>query len=237
MCKYLAALLPLFLLFFAIGTEAAPRSGEEGILLKLQKKYQSAWSLECDFSQTAFSSGRIKKGKGQAVFYRPAAVSRQGTPAGSGVMRWEYTDPDRQTIINDGREITLYTPKDRQAIIVPAGEMEADPSYALLTGSATLTEAFTASSPDPLFSLSDPSPGCTAILLTPAQPHPQVKRIQIWFDKELHIRRLLMEDHFASLTELSFSTIRLNTLPASDQKQRQALLHLDLPPGTEIIRQ
>ena len=50
------------------------------------------------------------------------------------------------------------------------------------------------------------------------------------------IRRLLMEDHFGALTELTFANVRFNTLRQKDPQQIEALRALDLLPGTEIIR-
>jgi outer membrane lipoprotein carrier protein len=56
-------------------------------------------------------------------------------------------------------------------------------------------------------------------------------------DQNHRLQRLLLEDHFGALTELTFSRIRFNELKATDSEQEQLLLQLDLVPGTEIIRQ
>ena len=45
-----------------------------------------------------------------------------------------------------------------------------------------------------------------------------------------------MEDHFGSLTELAFTALAFNTLKGS-AKELQALVKLELAPGTETIRQ
>jgi len=39
------------------------------------------------------------------------------------------------------------------------------------------------------------------------------------------------------MTELTFAKVRINALPQGDVRQVQALLKLDLVPGTETIRQ
>ena len=59
--------------------------------------------------------------------------------------------------------------------------------------------------PDPVFHINDPPANMTAVQLTPREPHPQIKRMQLWFDSEYKLHRLLMEDHFGALTELEFS--------------------------------
>ena len=67
--------------------------------------------------------------------------------------------------------------------------------------------------------------------------YPQVKRIQLWMGGDMTIHRVLMEDHFGALTELTFDRVRFNTLPTGNAQQLQSLLKLELVPGTETIRQ
>ena len=202
-------------------------------IVQLQQKYQQLRSLEFDFSQATQTGGRIKQGSGNAVFFRPAGSSSQ---AGRGIMRWNYVEPMPQTIINDGMELSIYTPQDKQLIISPAQDMESDITYAIFTGTRSLPETFDILLPDQLFLLNPPPSGFEAVLLTPREPHPQVKRVQLWIDGDLTIHRLLMEDHFGALTELTFTRIRFNSLHGNGQ-QMQSLLKLDLAPGTETIRQ
>lgn len=219
------------------GHGAESPQGQASKILNLQKKYQQLHSLEFDFSQSTSINGRIKRGSGKAVFYRPTARPGAAAPTGGGIMRWDYTEPTVQTIINDGKEFSIYTPQDKQLIVSPAGEMESDITYAIFTGTTSLLDEFVASDPDREFFLNEPPSGYVAILLTPRQPHPQVKRIQLWLGGDQTIHRLLMEDHFGALTELTFSTVRFNSLPAGNRQRAESLLKLDLLPGTETIRQ
>ncbi len=204
---------------------------------ELQKKYQQLRSLEFAFSQSTQTGGRVKQGAGSAVFFRPQASGKlAGTPP-QGIMRWNYTEPAAQTIVNDGKTLSIYTPQDKQLIVTPAQDMESDVTYAIFTGTKSLAEEFEIAPADTNFTLSDPPTGVEAAVLTPRQPHPQVKRVQLWFGRDLVIQRLLMEDHFGVLTELTFSGVRLNTLPQGDAQQARALLELNVAPGTETIRQ
>ncbi|WP_319586738.1 outer membrane lipoprotein carrier protein LolA [uncultured Desulfobulbus sp.] len=221
-------------LFMAPSAEAA--SGLEQRVLQLQKKYQQLRSLEFEFSQSTQTGGRVKQGAGNAVFFRPGGALDKPAGTSQGIMRWNYIEPTAQTIINDGKELSIYTPQDKQLIVSPAQDMESDITYAIFTGTKSLLDEFEASPADKLFILSDPPAGFDAILLTPRQPHPQVKRVQLWLNGDFTIHRLLMEDHFGALTELTFAKVRINTLPQGDVRQVQALLKLDLVPGTETIR-
>jgi len=236
----MSSVLRLFLvvLFVALGLvadTALAASGPEQRVMQLQKRYQLLHSLEFDFSQSTQTGGRVKQGAGSAVFYRPTAPGHAETAR--GIMRWNYTSPTAQTLINDGTTLSIYTPQDKQLIVSPAQDMESDITYAIFTGTKSLLDEFEATPADKLFTLSDPPTGFEAILLTPRQPHPQVKRVQLWLNGDLTIHRLLMEDHFGALTELTFTKVRFNTLQQGDTQQVQTLLKLDLVPGTETIRQ
>jgi len=232
--RLLAALI--LLLAPASGHAAAPEpssSDPAATVAQVQQKYQQLRSLEFDFSQATQTGGRTKLGGGNAIFYRPVATGSKG----AGVMRWNYSEPTVQTIINDGKDLSIYTPQDKQLIVSPVQDVESDITYALFTGTRSLLDEFTASEADPLFLLNEPPAGYNAVLLTPRQPHPQVKRVQLWLGQDRTLHRLLMEDHFGALTELTFTRMHFNALRAGDAEKTQSLLRLDLAPGTETIRQ
>ncbi|MGI6657215.1 MAG: LolA family protein [Desulfobulbus sp.] len=202
------------------------------LVRQVQQRYQRLHSLECTFDQTSQSGSRSKEATGTARFYRTGTGKN-----GSGIMRWNYETPTKQTIINDGKELSMYTPDDRQMIITSLETMESDITYAILTGSRTLAHVFVIMPPDPGFQLTPPPAGLRSVQLLPKEPHPQVHRLQLWVGPDQTVRVLLMEDHMGALTELRLSAIRVNRLPAGDSRQIQALLELHVPPGTEIIRQ
>ena len=235
MFKQLRYLFVLFsACFFATPSQGAVPSDAQlnTLIAQLQATYQHLHSLQFDFAQITDSAGRIKQGHGSASFYR------NGHSADSiGVMRWDYLEPAPQVILNNGKELSIYTPQDKQLIITPIGDTDSDITFALFTGSKKLADEFVAGSPDPAFFINNPPVGMQAVQLTPREPHAQIKRMQIWLDKQHTLHRLLLEDHFGALTELDFSAILFNALPAKDPAQEQLLLHLDLAPGTEIIRQ
>ena len=231
--SYLLLIL-VFLLSLPACAEAGPKTPQPAeVLQQVQSTYQRLHSLQFDFFQVTDSSGRVKEGRGFATFYRSGSTAGANT----GVMRWDYEAPSPQVILNNGKELSIYTLQDKQLIITPVHNLESDITFSLFTGSKRLTDEFVASPPDPVFYINDPPANLTAVQLTPREPHPQIKRMQIWLNKEYKLHRLLMEDHFGALTELEFSNIRMNALTAKDPEKEQSLLQLDLAPGTEIIRQ
>jgi outer membrane lipoprotein carrier protein len=212
---------------------AAPLQPPQSIIDQLQSTYQQLQSLQFDFFQVADTNGRIREARGHATFYRPSTSKDKNL----GIMRWDYTEPTPQVILNNGLELIIYTPQDKQLIVSRVDDLESDITSALFIGTKKLTEEFTLHPPDPFFLLSTPLEGTQSVQLIPRQPHAQLKRLQLWMDQNHRLQRLLLEDHFGALTELTFSRIRFNELKATDSEQEQLLLQLDLVPGTEIIRQ
>lgn len=233
--------LPLFscLLFWILPALlfAAAEDDLEDRVNRLQKNYQKLHSLSFTFNQVTMTSGRERRGSGNAVFFRPALVNTEETSSGKGIIRWNYTEPEPQVILNDGSNLSIYTQGDKQVLITSAEELESDITYAFFSGSKNLLDEFTPQPPDPRFVFNKTQVKLKAIQLTPRTPHPQIKRVQLWHDDGYLIHRLLFEDHFDAVTTLLFSEVELNSLDANDQKLLQELLDLKLAPDTEIIRQ
>ena len=231
--KFSILLIPAFLICL-LGVRlpeasAAPAALPEQQVTKIQDMYRDLTSLTFDFRQLTRTGGRERLGAGNAVFYRPGS-----TP---GVMRWNYTEPDTQIILNDGSQLSIYTKKDKQVIVTSAEELQSDITYAFFAGTRNLLDDFAAKPPGDRFIVSSDNKDIQSVQLVPKEPHAQVKALHLWFDKNFLIRRLIMEDHFDSITELNFTDIKLNSLPEKSKKTLADLLQLNLPPGTEVISQ
>ena len=231
-----ALLLILFSCFFltahsasALNSAAIISEQQLELLQKIQKKYRDLTSLRFNFSQTVQSNGRRRFGEGNSIFYR-------SVPGRPGIMRWNYTKPDPQIILNDGKNLSIYTQIDKQLLVTPSGDLQTDITYSFFAGSHTLLDDFT------IFPASKRFVGISekallAVQLIPKQAHGQVKTIHLWFDNQYSIRKLVMEDHFDTVTELLFTEVKFDTLPADSVETANNLVQLNLPPETEIIRQ
>ncbi|MDU9047918.1 MAG: outer membrane lipoprotein carrier protein LolA [Candidatus Electrothrix sp. Rat3] len=221
-------------LFFALSlqnrtAEAAEVPGEQ--LEKIQQFYRNLTSLSFDFKQITNSNGRTREGAGNSIFYRPSSTS-------SGIMRWDYNKPGKQIILNDGKELSIYTKKDKQLLIMSAKKLQSDITYSFFIGKSDLKEDFDLLPAAPRFTGGTNAQSDIAIQLIPKQPHGQIKSLHFWFDKDAKkIRRLLMEDHFETTTDLIFNNIEFNALPADSSQATADLIRLNLPSDTEIIRQ
>ena len=200
------------------------------LLAQVEEHYAQMQSLECQFSQKSRSGGRMRTGRGKAIFFRPADGK-------NSVIRWEYWAPAVQLIVNDGKEIRMYTPADNQLLISPADALDSDMAYALFTGKNSLASTFQVAAGDSDFRLSAPPEGTQALLLTPRTAQSQLKRAQVWINKDKRLERILMEDHFESLTELSFSEMRFDVIAPDDTKRIEDLRTLKTPTGVQVIRQ
>ena len=230
-CFVLIPLLVLGLLCWRIPAPAAgPVPQIDQDVKKIQDKYRDLVSLAFDFIQNTRSGGRTRHGAGHAVFYRPG----NNRP---GVMRWDYTEPDVQIILNDGKKLSIYTQKDNQLIITSAKELQSDITYAFFSGSRNLLDDFSVKPASDRFVYRLQGVETKSVQLVPRKPHSQIKALHLWYDKNYLIHRLLIEDHFDSITELEFSNIKLNGLPQDSKETLNSLLWLDLPLETEIISQ
>ena len=209
---------------------ASPAPVPEIQVEKMQHIYRNLTSLSFDFSQVTRTGGREREGAGNAVFYRPGGDK-------PGVMRWNYTEPDTQIILNDGSKLSIYTKKDRQVIVTSAKELQSDITYSFFAGTRNLLDDFTALPPDNRFVFRAGDQELQAVQLVPKEPHGQIRALHLWFNKDFLIRRLIMEDHFDSITELTFTNIKLNPLPADSPETLADIVQLNLPAGTEVISQ
>lgn len=233
MYNHIVHSLPIFLamLFLVYGSALADPSPQEQQLLKLQTVYREFTSLSFTFSQVTRTELRSRSGRGNAIFIRSE------NPEQPGIMRWNYTEPDPQIILNDGQKLSIYTPKDKQLIVTSAKELNGDITYAFFSGKRNLSDDFSAQTADSRYDFRLPTIELKTLLLTPRSPHPQIKTVQIWYDSTFLLHHLILEDHFGSITELTFSHILTNELDNDRQQAREAIIHLDVLPGTEIIRQ
>ncbi len=218
----------------ALAMQSQVISGVEEKAINLQNTYSQLISLEFDFTQITRTGGRERHGAGDAIFYRS---TNSKNIKRSSVMRWNYQIPDEQIITNNGEKIAIYTKKDQQMLITPASELESDITYAFLSGSKQLLDDFTTGEPDTRFSFSITGINISSLQLIPKQPHSQVKAIHVWFDETFTIHKIIIEDHFDSVTELHFTNIQLNKLPKNNASKILEITHIQIPPGTEIISQ
>ena len=128
-------MLPLCLL--ATLPQAQGKPSADALARSLQQRYQGIRDFSADFVHS----------------YRGGVLNKKVTERGKmsvkkpGMMRWDYTQPEKKTFVSDGRKIYSYMPQDRQVIInrVPP-DSEAPTPALFLAGKGNVTRDFTAGS-------------------------------------------------------------------------------------------
>lgn len=222
----------------ALATQKEQTPAEQAAL-RIQEVYAALSSLSFDFEQLTITNSRERRGKGHAVFYRPGGQPTTGEDLtdknAASVMRWDYTEPDIQVIINDGATISIYNERDRQMIITPAGELESDITYRFLAGNKNLLNDFKIEADNEFAAASLAAQNLRAIRMLPLEPHSQIRELRVVFDDNFLIQQLIMTDHFDSTTSLLFSNIVFNTIAPGDAEALAEIINFQPPPDTEII--
>lgn len=218
----------LFLPVFSSATVTA--ESPQAVATRLQDRYNTIGSLSFDFIQDTRGqlSGRPKKGSGQAFFVK------DGDDKIPGKMRWNYSAPDKQVLVSDGVNFSMYFASLEQMIITPAEALQQDLTYSFFTGSGNLLEDFTILAPEQ----SDSSQENTAIIkLIPKAKQSQVAAIHLWVTDDSLIRRIEILDHFDTLTVLNFSNLKVDSLDTDNADLMKKLFSFTPPDDTEIIHQ
>jgi len=201
----------------------------EDIAGRLQSRYDEIRSLTFDFVQDTSGdmTGRPRKGSGRAAFVKLD---------GKSYMRWDYTSPDRQILVSDGKIFSMYFAKLQQMIVSPAQTLETDLTYSFFTGKGILKQDFYIRPADEDLQ-ADENADFKVIKLIPQTTQSQVQDIHLWVTSASLIRRIQIRDHFGTLTVLNFSNIEIDTLVGKAPEELHTFFSFVPPEGTEIIRQ
>jgi outer membrane lipoprotein carrier protein len=227
--SFIISLFTAFLSVLFLFTPSIQASHPEQEVENLQKKYQSTNSISFDFKQQTSTSGRLREADGNALFLRKNTQNKK-----SNIIRWNYLSPSKQIILNDGEQLSLYTAQDKQLIVTSSDQLESDITYGIFSGTIKILDAFIISK---FQGQSQSDNQSSELALIPREPHGQIQRLHLWYTQDYVINKLLMEDHFGSVTILLFSNIALDTIAPDDQNLISSILDLNLPEDTEIIRQ
>ena len=234
--------LMFFLLFISVlcplSSDLCHAETPEDIARRLQQTYDQISSLSFHFTQNTAGelSGRPQQGSGTAWFIKEK--KSKGTPGTIGKMRWDYTTPDKQILVSDGVDFSMYFAKLEQMIVSPAEVLRSDITYSFFTGSGNLLNDFSISDPNPEFTPENKDAGRYKVIkLTPKENQSQVNEIHLWVTTDSLIQRIDILDHFDTRTTLDLSNLQINTLSTDDRKTMDALFTFTPPEGTEIIYQ
>jgi len=195
------------------------------IAQKLQNTYENATNLVADFTQATSIkfSNRVRQGTGSMIFLKP------------GRMRWDYSQPDHQILISDGKIISMYFEKSNQMIISNARDyLQSDVTYSLFAGTGDILKDFDVFEPD----FENDQENFHLIKLVPKLTHPHVSYIHAWItDGTFLLEHLQIVDHFDTVTDLFFENMQINSKSYGDQEITKDIFSFTPPSNTEIIKQ
>ena len=182
---------------------------------RMQETYDRTHALTADFVQIASLT----------------SINRQQTSAGRlsiekpHYLRWEYTQPDSQTVLYDGTLLRIYTPKRQQVLQSTIDENNRhNVALLFLAGMGKLREAFTVS---PL-----PTTDVTMqrLRLLPRSPQASFTELHIAVNTQTYlIEHLSIHDTIGNVTDIQLSSLQEHpSLPPGT-------FELTLPPQTEIL--
>ena len=185
----------------------------------LQRKIDSVSDFQAAFTQVTESGvlGRKHTERGQVAIKKP------------GKMRWDYENPEKKLFISDGRQVYLYTPRDKQVTVsdVPSGDSTPTP-FLFLAGRGNLTRDFTPSTATAPAGL---PAGTVALKLTPKQAQPDYEWLVVGIDASNHsLRGLMFRDAQGATQTFTFTNLKENVNPQESQ------FVFNIPKGVEVVR-
>jgi outer membrane lipoprotein carrier protein len=171
-------------------------------LAKVQQVYDATQDLKASFKQVWESpaQGQSRTAYGYVYLKRP------------GRMRWNYSKPDRKSIVSDGTTLWVYEEEDAQVFRQDLKEAGLPTAVAFLTGApgaAKLREQF-----DAVIEQGSPYGGPDRIVLklTPKQPTPQYAwMFFVVATADWLVRETIVVDQQDGRNRISFWDIQRNT--------------------------
>lgn len=192
------------------------------IIDNIQREYERTQDIQANFLQVAMlkSVGRPQESTGVVYFKKP------------GKMRWEYTAPEQQFLVSDGKTMWFYVPEDSQVILQNAEDAyNSKTPITFLSGMGKLQNDFYIK----LLPDSARNPRLTSgypLELLPKQPQSDVAKLILTVDAATYqIIHTGVYDPYGNITDVFLQNIQTNTnLP--DQQFK-----FDIPEGVDVIRQ
>ncbi|HEX4566029.1 MAG TPA: outer membrane lipoprotein chaperone LolA [Vicinamibacterales bacterium] len=206
------------MLFFILSilmysTQAQPSATDTA--RALQEKYDRVKDFTADFTHV-YAGGVLKK-----------KASESGTVQirKPGMMRWDYTAPDKKEFVSDGHKMYSYVPADKQVIIssLPSDD-QATTAVLFLAGKGNLTRDFNVSYAD------NADPDTIALRLDPRHQQRDYDWLVLVVDRHsMQIRGLTAADQQGGRSTFTFTNYHENT-GISDK-----VFEFKIPRGADVI--
>lgn len=185
------------------------------IAAALQRRYEAVKDFSASFTQTYEGAVLRRKAKESGTVY----IKKPG------MMRWEYTAPEKKLVVSDGRTLFMYFPTDRQVMKnpVPQGD-EAANAVLFLMGKGDIVRDFNVRFGE------GQSEASYVLRLEPRTRQPEYDWLQVKADRgSLQIQELGWGDSQGSRNTIALTNFKENAGLADK------IFQFSIPRGTEVI--
>jgi outer membrane lipoprotein carrier protein len=182
------------------------------VLDRLQRHYHDTNSFTAKFNEEIAAVGAPKKNRTGTVSFRKP-----------GRMRWEFDDPEKQTIVSDGETLYSYDPDLNQVVETPLKQaLKSSSATSFLLGIGNINRDFKAAFAHPA------TPTGLVDLILDAKTGGY--KIEVGLDpKSYNLMTLTLTDQLGDVTRIDFSDIHDNVeLPDS-------LFAFRTPAGADVV--
>ncbi|MCP4678017.1 MAG: outer membrane lipoprotein chaperone LolA [Deltaproteobacteria bacterium] len=200
-----------------VGTADDSKPNIDKIVGKLKEYYASINDYEATFTQTTahkMFAGRLQRAYGTVKFKK------------GGLMRWEYTRPERKLFIYDGKKLWVYEPEVPQVFSGAADAERLRKALAFITGEGNLIDEYNAKL---LSAKKHGFPEGIVVGLWPKDVKSPFKRVEMYLDsKTFRVKRSVVVDHEGNRNRFDFGTPKINT------GLSEAIFAFTPPPGVQV---
>lgn len=195
----------------------APASPADEIVAKVQAVYEKTFAFKAAFTQiyTHKVYKRDMKSTGVVYFKKP------------GLMRMEYTTPEKKVFVADGKFFWMYEPAEDSAIKAPLDDTTLPTSITFLMGKGDLRTEFEAKllTGHPLG-----AKGAFVLELTPRGSTAHYKKLQLVVSPTTYfVEETLVFDPTGNVNHIVFGK------PDLDGGLDPKLFIFDVPPGVKVV--
>jgi outer membrane lipoprotein carrier protein len=196
----------------SLAPDSASSKALRQILDRLQRHYRDTRSFSAKFNEEIATVGAPKRNRSGAVsFLKP------------GRMRWDFEQPEKETIVSDGETVYSYDPDLNQVVETPLKQaLKSSSATSFLLGMGNINRDFKAEF------AGTPSPTGPINLKLDAKAGGY--KIEIGLDpKTYNLTTLRLTDQLGDVTKIDFSDIHNNVeLPNST-------FAFQTPPGADVV--
>lgn len=180
-------------------------------LKDIEKRYNSARTLQVQFIETYKAQGRARTESGDLFLRKP------------GRMRWQYTTPAGKLFVSDGKNVFFYSPDTNRAEKMKLKETEdMRAPMAFLLGRLDFDKDFGQY-------VSKAEGANLAITAFPKSDKMPYREVTFVVAPDAHIERLVVTGQDSSVLQFTFSSEKVNP-PINDR-----MFRFQLPKGAEFV--